>query len=92
MFACAHLVADAWPACRMQREPVNGHAAAAVDHRTWRADSWGSSASSWWSAGGPLLPASGEAARPWGRSTTDWVATAPTPASAQLTIEPTPKK
>ena len=29
---------------------------------------------------------------PYAGSTTDWVATAPTPASAQLTTEPTPKK
>src|SRR5678815_3701121 len=58
---------------------------------TWRTADCGSAPINWASAGCAAVPArsSSSARGPYAGSTNDWVATAPTPASAQVTTEPT---
>ena len=96
MLACALTCSpSAWPACSMQRIPVcTATLPPWSTSATCRTASPGSSEMSCWSAAGALCP-SRIRSSPRGPNDTsgiDWVATAPTPASAQLTTEPTLKK
>jgi hypothetical protein len=96
MFACALTCSSSeWPACAMQCMPVcTATLPPPSTSATWRTASFESSEISCWSAAGALAPSpiSLSPRGPNEASTIDCVATAPTPASAQLTIEPTLKK
>src|SRR5437868_3818328 len=81
-----------WPANGMQSVPVWAAAwPRASMIATCRLAAAGSSASSWASASGALVPAarSSRARGPYETSALAWVATAPTPGAAQGTIGPT---